>query len=202
MRESQQDNRQQTMRDTRTGAATLLFLVHAWASVVQVVLRIPGTCGREYFGMQAFVGWMGLLFYTGLVCPRFPGTQYVWYSFLGLIPLFLMHRLAALTARRRGARIHSFCVGLSWLSKLLPFAKPVTWTGLECMTCWIGGLALLHISPALGSYVFIAGIANCLSMAFIQARESRQVDAIEDALIEQQSLSEAVQERLNQHERR
>lgn len=202
MNEPTQDRSRMSFDDAFGILWFFVFAIHCWAAVMHLLLRVPGTCGKDYFGIMAFCGWLWLLVYTQVFFPQAPGAIYVWYIFLGLLPLLIVHRIAAMRARRKGLSVHSHYIGKSWTECLFPFLKPSTCKpAMELVVCVLAGFGLMTLSLALGTFILFGGFASAFQMDLIEARDRRKIDAMEDAIIEQEYLAEALQERLQQRER-
>lgn len=200
---NEQPSKPQVFRDGLSLVVTLIYLNGAWAKVIHAVVRVPGSCGKDYFGFQALVGWLWLPIFAATIAPRDPSNVCVLFVFWCLVPLFIVHRIRSIRHQRQGLGTHSQYIGDSWLQYLLPFLKPETVKpGGEIQLCLACGLLLIIISPALGLFIMLGGIASGIDHSLILARDRRQLDEMEDVLMEQEYLAEQFQERLNNRRNR
>lgn len=185
---------QGTMDQVKSVFGLLFLLIHAWASTLHVFLRRPGTCGVKRFGMDAFIGWLwaGLypIFWEGSHGQLAQGA-----FFLLMIPALALHRYYSTKRRRQGVINHSFSLGQSIFQFSPGEENRKKALSRECTFCMLGAVALVPFSPVLASFIFFGTFASGLQESLIQERDTRRVEAMEDALIEQQQLAERLKNR-------
>ncbi|MFO0812114.1 MAG: hypothetical protein U0796_02780 [Gemmatales bacterium] len=189
-----QEQQQESFGDAKAGMNFFLLLITGCASTIQLFLRRPGTCGVKYFGGQAFVGWIFAGLYPAF-WERTPGLEAQFAFFLLMIPMLAIHQSAARRSRKQGQRIHSYFIGRS-IFQFQPGEKAAKRArGLEFMVCVLGGMLICPFSQSLGTYLILAAFASSLQDSLVAERDRRRIEAMEDALIDQEYYAQQLKER-------
>lgn len=180
---------QQNDKPDMKGAFNIAYLVmNSHALTCSVFLRRD--FGKEAIGIFGIAGFFMILVYGGLM------NSYAMYLYLLAFLLAVIgQRMQQFQNFRRGVVCHSRYNGYPILAlKLFPRLKEGDAKGVEAFMCLaIGGL-LTYVDPALGWYVMGGFFSILLSEGINAELRKQRLQAMQDAVLEQQALAREYEE--------
>jgi len=174
------------MQDAKQAANMFVFVAHALCSPVEVILRKQ--FGSRYFGAASLGGLvavpMWMIFWPG----EDPGLLMCFWLFY--LVMQFRARVESHWMLLRGSVVHSRYNGWPRIARFLPkSSEDKIKGGAEPTFVCLSGMLLMGISPPLGSYLLVAGVALAVTHSVLAAVERVQAIEMHDSFIEQQQLS-------------
>lgn len=141
--------------------------------------------GPESIGFAGMVGFVLILVYGGVM------NSYAMFLFLfAYLLAVIAQRMKQFQNRRNGVMLHSHYNGYPWLAlRLFPKLKERDGRAVEAFMCLAIGWLLTHVDPAVGWYVMGCFFSILLSEGFDAECRRRRLQAMHDAVLEEQALA-------------
>ena len=178
------------------GAFNLLrFAARAAALPVEVFVRRWGTWGDRHLGVEALAGLAWPLLFLGLYGPD-PGLGAVADFWAVMAAALVLHRMAGLARRRRGAVVHSRFVGVSRFEGL-PLVRTVQAAhGLEIAFALAAALlAFAAVSKPLGGLLLASAVGHAVTLCLAHQATDARLRAMRDAELEAGYYADLYRER-------
>lgn len=171
-----------TSLDTAVAALRLGgFVARCLAYPHEVLVRKPGTMGRDYRGRpEAALGLLVAPWLTAAVIPPTHGPQWIGPH----IGLLLVAATLHAWVPPHGGRRHRRYVGDPWIGG--PSRRAETLLGLAV------GFALLPLCPTVGGCQLVGTLCSRWHLDGVEARNRRMVEAMKDAQMEAELLAKRV----------
>jgi hypothetical protein len=183
VQEHQGAQSQQPFQEVRQTANALIAAAQIMGKMAEVFLRVPGTFGDRFLGLQAVFSWIILLIWGPLIFPTEDPRPMLW-LWIAATVMLIIHRITGAFRKNEEHSLYSGRPILSWF-----FADEIRLKGTwEPMVVVVAGIGALSFSIALGSYLVAAGIAIGIGAEWQRAADRAKVRAMRDARIEQEWL--------------
>jgi hypothetical protein len=191
MREQQERSDRGPFEETKSILGFLIFIVHAFATQHELLWRVPGWCGRRYFGYNALIGLIFAIPVAIWVWPPSYGAEWLVHAWWVPIILLVVHRLAP---SPRNVRVHSYDVGVSWLTRLSWMQPDKAQTTGEFFGAALLAVGLLGFCDTL-AFICVAGAAlNLIHIALIEARYRRIAENSADNRLEGRMIADRIRD--------
>lgn len=166
-----------------------------WASLIARSFALPMELilrrgfGRDYFGLQAGIATLALLFWPLLMPEANPLPMFVFFCLF----LFLngLHNVSGMIRRARGYVCHSRYSGRPWLMGVFRGWNEVTVKRqVEPFVGVIAGILLMGLSPQLGLLLIVSGMALGHVVICDVEYDRRRAQDMYDAYLDQQATVE------------
>jgi len=184
MQENSNQNRPaQPLQEMRQAVDLGVGICQVICSIWPAWLHRPGTAGERFFGFQAFLGWIFIPIWGGLMYASEPLWLLLGF-WAGTTALLLLHRIRGLARRSSGQRPHSRYTGRPWLPgneyRIKTLVEPV-------LVVVLGGTTLNFDGP-LGTYLILSGICYFVAGQWQRAMDDARLRAMKDARDEEMWL--------------
>jgi hypothetical protein len=197
----QQNDGPALIRDLKTMEGWVTGGIHCWGSAWRLWACSLGSLGFRFSGLNV-LGGLAIPFLLTLCCdPAAAGDAWIILWFWATVGLAALHKCATFWREKvRGARIHNYCMGLSWFWLLLPAAVRCSATvfAAEALTAVLLGSYVYAHSQPLGLFILLGGtVMSPLSGLLIHWRDRRIIGAVKDAALMQRYYAEEARKQID-----
>ncbi|WP_020474445.1 hypothetical protein [Zavarzinella formosa] len=175
----------------------LLVMLFLWfrthAAPLELILRKPGTAGRAYFSWASFFSVFWVAVFAACVAVNDRQMHAMCVFWIAFMVMAFVHAIAGARARKRGYACHSGYMGDSWIGVIWPWLlrrKGGWWikSCVEPVLMFFGSIPVFLLCPPLGLYMLVGAFALLGITGYIEERDKRMAEAMNDAVIEQRHL--------------
>lgn len=180
---------------SKTGVNNFLgvffFIVRTFGVTVEVFLRRSDSFGQRYFGLQAAVGFVLILFWPVLWREHSAGPMLIFLALYWLALLTARVRTKA-RVRRGGLQPHTLFNGTPTLQKVWRrSSEHRIKTVIEPLYVCLIALCMAIVSVPLAAYLALAGLCAAASSGMSGALQHRRTMDLHDGFLEQRDTAES-----------